>query len=106
MGLNVPQGVAVDGPGNVYIADNGNNAIKEWTVASNTVTTLVGMGLNLHPGGVAVDGAGNVYIADCGTNAIEKWTAANNTVTHTGGHGAEPCTIRRGSGWLRQCLYC
>ena len=29
-GLNVPYGVAVDGAGNVYIADTSNNAIKEW----------------------------------------------------------------------------
>ena len=31
LGLNEPTGVAVDGAGNVYIADYGNNAIKEWT---------------------------------------------------------------------------
>ena len=33
-GLTDPAGVAVDGAGNVYIADYGNNAIKEWTAAS------------------------------------------------------------------------
>ena len=63
------QCVAVDGSGNVYIADTGNNAIKEWVAASNTVTTLVSS-VDLVPGppsGVAVDGAGNVYIADFGT---------------------------------------
>ena len=75
-----PYGVAVDGAGNVYIADTGNNAIKKWTAASNTVTTLVSSGLS-YPTGVAVDGAGNVYIADTGNNAIKEWTAANNTVT-------------------------
>src|SRR5208337_4417372 len=31
-GLNEPYGVAVDGVGNVYIADSGNNAIKKWAV--------------------------------------------------------------------------
>ena len=29
-GLSSPRGVAVDGSGNVYIADTGDNAIKEW----------------------------------------------------------------------------
>ena len=62
-GLNTPDGVAVDGAGNVYIADTGNNAIKEWNAATQTVSTLVSSGLN-YPHGVAVDGAGNVYIAD------------------------------------------
>ncbi len=79
-GLSGPYGVAVDGSGNVYIADTGNNAIKEWTATNNTVTDLVSVGLN-RPAGVAVDGAGNVYISDTFNNAIKKWTAANNTVT-------------------------
>ena len=70
----------MDGAGNVYIADLHNNAIKKWTAANNTVTTLVASGLN-QPEGVAVDGAGNVYIADIANNAIKKWTAASNTVT-------------------------
>ncbi len=73
-------GVAVDGAGNVYIADTANSAIEEWTVADNTVTTLVSSGLNT-PSAVAVDGAGNVYIADTFNNAIKEWNAATKTVT-------------------------
>ena len=72
--------MAVDGAGNVYIADTGNNAIKEWTAANSNVTTLVSSGL-VDPCGVAVDGAGNVYIADTGNSAIKEWTAANSNVT-------------------------
>ncbi len=79
-GLNGPADVAVDGAGNVYIADFGNNAIKKWTAASNTVSTVVSSGLS-QPIGVAVDRAGNVYIADTSDNAIKEWTAANSTVT-------------------------
>ena len=48
-----------------------DGAIKKWTAANSTVTTLVSSGLNL-PEGVAVDGAGNVYIADSGNNAIKE----------------------------------
>jgi DNA-binding beta-propeller fold protein YncE len=79
-GLNSPYGVVVDSVGNVYIADKGNSAIKEWILTSNTVTTLVSSGLN-SPYGVAVDSAGNVYIADRGNSAIKEWIAAINTVT-------------------------
>jgi DNA-binding beta-propeller fold protein YncE len=79
-GISNNAGVAVDGAGNVYIADQGNNAIKKWTVANNQVTPLVTSGLS-SPTGVAVDRAGNVYIADQGNNAVKEWTAANNTVT-------------------------
>ena len=45
-GLNDPTGVAVDGSGNVYIADSGNNAIEEWNASTQQVTTLVSSGLN------------------------------------------------------------
>jgi sugar lactone lactonase YvrE len=73
-------GVAVDGAGNVFVADSYSQTIKEWTAANNTVSILVSSGLN-NPQGVAVDGAGNVYIADTGNNAIKKWTAASSNVT-------------------------
>jgi DNA-binding beta-propeller fold protein YncE len=79
-GLSNPYGVAVDGAGNVYIADMSHSAIKEWTPANNSVTTLVFSGLKF-PYGVTVDGAGNVYIADTSHNAIKEWTPANNNVT-------------------------
>jgi hypothetical protein len=49
--LNEPFGVAVDGTGNVYIADTGNGAIKEWMAANNTVTTLVSGLLSPYGGG-------------------------------------------------------
>jgi DNA-binding beta-propeller fold protein YncE len=78
-GLVGPEGIAVDGAGNLYIADYNNNAIKEWAAANNTVTTLVSSNLN-NPYGVAVDGSGNVYIADYGDNAIKVWSAHSNTV--------------------------
>jgi hypothetical protein len=78
LGLNQPTGIAVDGVGNVYIADT--NSIKKWTAASNTVTTLVSSGLS-YPYGLAVDGAGNLFVADTGNNAIKKWTAASRTVS-------------------------
>ncbi len=78
-GLN-PTDLAVDGAGNVYIADFGNNAIEEWAVANNSLTTLLSAGLNA-PEGVAVDSAGNLYMSDSGNTAIKEWTATNNTIT-------------------------
>ena len=57
--------------GNVYVADNQNQAIWEWTAADGNFTTLVSSGLN-SPYGVAVDGAGNVYIADTYNAAIKE----------------------------------
>jgi sugar lactone lactonase YvrE len=77
-GLNDPQGVAVDGQGNLYIADTANHAIKEWMAGNQQVITLA-QGLS-NPSGVAVDGQGNVYFSDTGNHAIKEWMAANQQV--------------------------
>lgn len=78
-GLNAPQGVAVDGQGNVYIADTNNNAIEQWNAASGTLTPLV-TGLS-GPTGVAVDASGNVYFADGGNHAIKEWNVTTQQVS-------------------------
>jgi uncharacterized protein (TIGR03437 family) len=78
-----PFGVAVDGNGNLFIADYNNSRIREvttdgiiHTVAGNGAFAYSGDGgsaysasLN-YPTGVAVDNSGNVYIADRGNNLI------------------------------------
>ncbi len=79
-GLKSPEGVAVDGQGNVYIADSNNNAIKEWIAQNQKLVILLGAGLN-GPTGVAVDGQGNVYIADRKDNAIKEWNVATGVLT-------------------------
>lgn len=81
--FKAPYGVAVDGSGNVFIADQGNNLIRE--LSGGNVTTLAGTaglsGANNGPGtsatfnnpsGVAVDSQDNVYVADTGNNVIRK----------------------------------
>ena len=80
LGLSNPRGVAVDGSGNIYIADSLNNAIEEWNALTQQLNTLVSAGLN-NPGGVAVDGSGNLYIADSLNNAIKQWSPATQQLT-------------------------
>ncbi|MDB6076163.1 MAG: hypothetical protein JWO89_3803, partial [Verrucomicrobiaceae bacterium] len=79
-GLSTPGGVAVDGSGNVYIADAGSNSIKLWTAATQVLTTLVSTGLS-SPSAVALDGEGNLYIADTGHDAIKVRSAATQKVS-------------------------
>ena len=71
-----PTGVACDGSGNVYVADQYNQRIRKIVAATGAVSTLAGSGTGgfadgtgavaqfNNPYGVACDGSGNVYVAD------------------------------------------
>ena len=87
--LNRPAGVAVDGAGNLYIADWENDRIRK-VDAAGTISTVVGGGDGGwrlgSPTGVAVDGAGNLYIADLYNDRILKVDAAG-TITRVAGTG-------------------
>lgn len=94
-----PADVAVDGAGNVYVADTDNHTIRVVTPAG-VATTLAGQGgisghadgtgaaaqFN-HPSGIAVDGAGNVYVGDTDNDTIRKITPAGAVTTLAGQPG-------------------
>jgi sugar lactone lactonase YvrE len=90
----VPSGLAVDGTGDVFIADTGNNRVLELS-PSGTITPIApAAGLN-KPKGVEVDGAGDVFIADTGKNRVLE-VSPSGTVTTVNTKGwplAEPSGV-------------
>jgi sugar lactone lactonase YvrE len=83
-GLNSPISAAVDGSGNVYIADTNNSRVLKETLSGGSYAqSAVSTSPLSSPFGVAVDGAGNVYIADTGNDRIlkETWSGAGYTET-------------------------
>jgi uncharacterized protein (TIGR03437 family) len=100
--LNFPIGIAVDGSGNLYIADNGNHAVRKVTVSTGIISTIVGVEgssgfagdggpspaarLN-SPQNVAVDKDGNLYISDFSNHRIRKVTASTGLITTIAGTG-------------------
>ncbi len=104
--LEGPYSVALDAAGNIFMADNGNNRIRE--VSNGIITTVAGSGPSCsptscgsfsgdggpatsatlsQPNGVTVDAAGNIYIADTYNNRIRKVT--NGIVTTVAGDGIQ-----------------
>jgi sugar lactone lactonase YvrE len=92
------QNVAVDGAGNAYIADTGNNRVLKYTASTQTTAVFAGTGAASYTGdgalataatlkgpkAVTVDTTGNVYIADTGNNVVRRVNAAGIISTFAG----------------------
>lgn len=96
-GYRSPESVAVDGTGNVYVADASTGAVTQIPpgCASAGCVTRLGGGFSL-PSGVAIDGAGNVYVADLNNNAVKEMPpscASANCVSTLGGGFSQPSGV-------------
>jgi sugar lactone lactonase YvrE len=97
--FNLPQGIAVDAAGNVYVSDTNNCTIRK-IAAGGIVTTLAGAvgqagaadgtGVSArfnYPYGLAVDVSGNIYVADFSNSTVRKVTPAGSVTTLAGTAG-------------------
>jgi sugar lactone lactonase YvrE len=97
--FNNPGGIAIDGSGNLFVADLLNNMIREVNLGTQQVTTIAGnkdttadrngpdsTALFYYPTSVATDASGNIYVAEYVTNIIRK-ISANGTVSTFAGSG-------------------
>ena len=81
-----PTSVAVDGDGNVFIADFWNHRIRRLSARTGVITTVAGTGENgfsgdggpgtsatlANPNGVAVDSGGNLLVADYENHRVRR----------------------------------
>jgi sugar lactone lactonase YvrE len=75
-GFSFPTGVAVDGEGNVFVANEGNGAVSELVAVNGSIPAApviltLGSGFT-YPIGVTLDRNGNLYVADAGNNRAVK----------------------------------
>jgi sugar lactone lactonase YvrE len=105
--LNAPQGLAVDASNNIYVADTGNQVIREIVASTGDIVTVAGDGNSCVPnnakcgdGGpatkaqlttptsVAFDSKGNLYIADAGAHRV-RHVNVSGTITTLAGTGVK-----------------
>jgi sugar lactone lactonase YvrE len=101
--LDSPSGLAMDGAGNLYIADTHNHRVREVAAATGKITTVAGTGVAGvagdggaavaaqldRPTALAVDGAGDLFIADTDGHRVRKIAAATGVITTVAGDGVE-----------------
>lgn len=105
-GFVAPNQAALDGSGNLYIADTGHNRIRKVNSVTGVISIVAGIGtagfagdggpaqqaeLDL-PQSVAFDSVGNMYIADYGNRRVRKVDASGqiSTVAGNGSAGEGP----------------
>ncbi len=114
--LNNPAGLAIDSAGNLFIADQGNNAVRRVDAVTEVITTVAGGGLSpsgvdgMGDGGagtsallngptdVAVDASGNLFIADAYHGLIRRVDGASGVITVVAGGGTAAGTDGLGDG--------
>ena len=84
-----PTGAAVDGQGNLYVADTGAHQIHVFSAKGELIRSFGGLGGDLgklyEPRGLAVDAQGNLYVADTWNARVVKYDPAGEPVASWGG---------------------
>jgi DNA-binding beta-propeller fold protein YncE len=82
--FNSPTGIAVDGNGNILVADTDNVRIEKFAPSGAFLDAMgskgTGFGQLGAPNGIAVDRAGNIYVADAARHRVEKLAPDGNVI--------------------------
>jgi DNA-binding beta-propeller fold protein YncE len=81
--FNSPRAIAIDGTGNIYVADTDNGRIEKFSPSGVFITSMgtkaKGIGQLEAPNGIAIDRAGNIYVAEIGPKHRVRKLGADGT---------------------------
>jgi len=98
-GFKQPTSVALDGSGNLIVADYGNGAVERVLAPGySTVQTLASIP---HPQGVAVDGSGNVFVTAYQSGKVYELMAAGGMPRPTNWAAASPSSGPKVLRWMQ-----
>ncbi len=85
-GLDRPLGVTVDAKGNIYVGNNGSNAVEVFNAAGEKFLIIREGDIRM-PNDLATDGDGNIYVADSRANAVKVYSPDGKFLRSIGGDG-------------------
>ena len=89
-----PGGLAVDGEGNLYVADTMNNRVEIFDADGQFISTFGragdGPGYFARPKGVALDSDGHIWVADGMQDRVQVFNKEGRLLIAFGGHGLMP----------------
>jgi YD repeat-containing protein len=97
--FELPRGIAVDGHGNIWVSDQYNHRVEEFSPKGEYIAAYgsdgTGNGQFGTPTGLDVNqSTGNVYIADCEDNRIEELSSTGEFIRTFGSAGTEPGKLK------------
>ncbi len=108
-----PRHIALDGGGNLYVADQGNNRVLYYPAGSTTATRVYGTGGSFtsqngqgggsslwNPDTLTVDRGGNLYVGDSSNNRALYYPAGSTTPTAVYGQGGSFTTNTSNNGGI------
>ncbi len=84
--LDTPGGLAIDGAGNLYIADTHNGRVRRVDAVSGVITTVVA---GVRPGALAMGGDGRLVMADGGRQQVFRVDVGTGVQTLVAGNGVQ-----------------
>jgi tripartite motif-containing protein 71 len=97
-----PQGICIDGQGNVWVADNRHNNVQKYSPSGRLLMMWGRQGTSPNrfndPNSITVDGRGHLFVADSGNNRVQEFDLRGRFLASYGRQGMAPGQFQHPTG--------